>query len=439
MGQEADPQIVSFFGLYEDPKLQRFIDRKGQQMANISHRSELDYEFKIVDSPVINAFAVPGGYVYFTRGIMAHFNNEAEFAGVLGHEIGHIAARHSAKQQSKAMLAQVGLIAGMVISPEFAQFADVAQQGVGLLFLKFGRDAERQSDRLGVEYSAKIGYDAEEMAEFYLTLHRISAQSEGGALPSFLSTHPDPEDRFEAVQELAAVWKEKLPEARFEVNRNEYLRMIDGMVFGPDPRQGFLENQVFYHPELKFRFPVPRGDWTFQNTPQQVQMAHKGGKAIMLLQLAQAPSLEAAARAVLEKNQLQLVESEQVTVNGLNALAMVAQQKQQKQTLRTLSYLIAYGGNIYHLFGITTQNEFTTYYPVFRDAMTSFRELTEPDKLNRQPERIRIETINRVTTLGQALRRFGAEEGRLEELAILNGMTLDTRLEAGTLIKLIAQ
>lgn len=439
MGQEADPQIVSFFGLYEDPELQRFIDRKGQQMADISHRSELDYEFKIVDSPVINAFAVPGGYVYFTRGIMAHFNNEAEFAGVLGHEIGHIAARHSAKQQSKAMLAQVGLIAGMVISPEFAQFADLANQGVSLLFLKFGRDAERQSDRLGVEYSAKIGYDAEEMAQFYLTLHRISAQAEGEALPSFLSTHPDPEDRFENVQELAAEWKAKLPEARYEVNRNEYLRMIDGMVFGPDPRQGFLENRVFYHPELKFRFPLPQGDWTFQNTPQQVQMAHKGGKAIMLLELAQGASLEAAARAVLEKNQLDLVESEQVTVNGLNAVAMVAQQQQQQQTLRTLSYLIAYGGNIYHLFGITTLEEFNTFYPLFTNAMTSFQELTEPDKLNRQPERIRIETISSTTTLGQALRRFGAEEDRLEELAILNGMTLDTRLEAGRLIKLLTQ
>ncbi len=141
------------------------MEEKGQKMAAISHRNDLTYEFKIVDSPFINAFAVPGGYVYFTRGIMAHFNNEAEFAGVLGHEICHIAARHSAKQYSKSMLAQVGLIAGMVVAPELAQFAQLAQQGVGLLFLKFGREAERESDKLGVEYSTKIGYDAGEMAE----------------------------------------------------------------------------------------------------------------------------------------------------------------------------------------------------------------------------------------------------------------------------------
>ena len=173
MGQQSDPEIKNYFGLYEDPKLQKFIEEKGQQMAAVSHRKDLKYHFKIVDSPVVNAFAVPGGYVYFTRGIMAHFNNEAEFAGVLGHEIGHITARHSAKQYSNAMLAQIGLAAGMIFSPELAQFGDLASQGVQLLFLKFGRDAESQSDRLGVEYSTKIGYDAQEMAGFFATLDRL--------------------------------------------------------------------------------------------------------------------------------------------------------------------------------------------------------------------------------------------------------------------------
>ena len=152
LGQQSDPEIVAFFGLYQDEELQKFIDVKGKEMAAISHRPDLPFEFKIVDSPVVNAFAVPGGYVYFTRGIMAHFNNEAEFAGVLGHEIGHVTARHSAKQYSNAMLGQIGLVAGSIISPEFAQFADIASTGLQLLFLKFARDAESQSDKLGVEY-----------------------------------------------------------------------------------------------------------------------------------------------------------------------------------------------------------------------------------------------------------------------------------------------
>ena len=199
MGISYDPQVVANYGLYEDQKIQQFITTQGRLMARISHRPELPYEFKVLDSPVVNAFAVPGGFVYFTRGIMAHFNNEAEFAGVLGHEIGHVTARHSARQYSRQMLGQVGLIAGIVVSPKFAQFADAASQGLGLLFLKYGRDAESESDRLGVEYSTKIGYDATEMAEFFQTLKRLSDQG-GGRLPTFLSSHPDPANRYDKTK-----------------------------------------------------------------------------------------------------------------------------------------------------------------------------------------------------------------------------------------------
>jgi predicted Zn-dependent protease len=141
-----------------------YINEKGKQMGAISHKPNLPFEFKILDSPVVNAFAVPGGYVYFTRGIMAHFNNEAEFAGVLGHEIGHVTARHTAQQQSKQILAQVGMVVGIVVSDVFRQFADLASNGLGLLFLKFSRNHESEADKLGVYYSTDIGYNAFEMA-----------------------------------------------------------------------------------------------------------------------------------------------------------------------------------------------------------------------------------------------------------------------------------
>jgi len=177
LGAQSDPQIVAVYGLYNDTEIQTFIQQKGKAMAAISHRPDLNYEFKVLDSPVINAFAVPGGYVYFTRGILAHFNNEAEFAGVLGHEIGHITARHSAKQQSNAQLAQVLFIGGMIASESFRNFAQPINQGMGLLFLKFGRDDESQSDKLGAEYSTKIGYDAHQMANFFGTLKKMREQS----------------------------------------------------------------------------------------------------------------------------------------------------------------------------------------------------------------------------------------------------------------------
>ena len=172
LGQQSDPAVLAQFGLYPSDVLQSFIEEKGQDMAKISHRSNLEYSFKVVDSPVVNAFAVPGGYIYFTRGIMAYFNNEAQFAGVLGHEIGHIAARHSAQQQTKQMLTQIGLIGAMIASPRFASMAGEAMQGVQLLFLKFSRSDESQSDVLGVDYSSQIGYDSREMAKFFKTLEK---------------------------------------------------------------------------------------------------------------------------------------------------------------------------------------------------------------------------------------------------------------------------
>ena len=257
MGKEADPQIVAQFGLYQDQALQAFITEKGKAMAAISHRPNLNYEFKIVDSEVLNAFAVPGGYVYFTRGIMAHFNNEAEFAGVLGHEIGHIAARHSVEQQRNAILGQLGIIAGMIIAPELAQFGEAASQGLGLLFLKFGRDAERESDKLGVEYSSKIGYDAQYMAGFFNVLKRKGEESGSAELPTFLSTHPDPGERNQNVAQLAAEWKQKLNLTNPQVNRDAYLKRIEGLIYGEDPKQGYLENNVFYHPELRLQFSIP--------------------------------------------------------------------------------------------------------------------------------------------------------------------------------------
>jgi predicted Zn-dependent protease len=443
MGQQSDPEVVAFFGVYDDKRLQDFITEKGKEMAAISHRKDLPYEFKIVDSPVVNAFAIPGGYVYFTRGIMAHFNNEAAFAGVLGHEIGHIAARHSAKQYTNAMLGQIGLVAGSVLSPEFAQFADVAQSGLQLLFLKFGRDAEKQADKLGVEYSTKIKYDANKMADFFSTLDRLSALSGAEEVPTFLSTHPDPADRERTVAKLANDWKRKVKAGDYDVERDRYLKMIDGIVYGEDPRQGFVENSVFYHPVLKFQFGVP-GGWGVQNSPQQVQMAPKDGSAVMIMTLAQGNSLQDAAQATLQKYGLTVIDSKQDNVNGLPAIVVVAdqsagqeQQQTAQQTVRTMMYFIQYGGNIYNLIGATSAENFNVYAQLFQSTMGTFRELTDPAKINKQPERVRIKTVGQDGKLSQALTNLGTDQKRMEELAILNGMELDDVVHRGMLIKII--
>jgi predicted Zn-dependent protease len=414
-------------------------------MAAISHRPDLKYEFKIVDSEVLNAFAVPGGYVYFTRGIMAHFNNEAEFAGVLGHEIGHITARHSVSQQSKAILGQVGLIGSMILVPQVAEFAEPLSEGLGLLFLKFGRDAERQSDELGVEYSSKIGYDAKEMAGFFNTLERQSSGSESAELPDFLSTHPNPGDRNMAVSKLSDEWKKKLNLLDPKVSRESYLKKIEGLVYGEDPKQGFLENDVFYHPVLKFQLNTPKG-WNYQNKPQELEFAPKDGKAILIMTLIPGKSLEEAASNVVEKNNLQVLESNQITVNGLNALSILAdvkveQQKQQQQapTVRTLSYLIQYNDNIYHILGASSLTDFNSYSENFLQTMKNFKELKDASKLNKQPERIRIKPVKQSGTLKQALNSYNMPEKKQEEISLLNGMLLTDKVLAGSLIKILGK
>ena len=448
MGQEADPQIVAQYGLYDDKNLQAFITEKGKAMAAISHRPNINYEFKIVDSEVLNAFAVPGGYVYFTRGIMAHFNNEAQFTGVLGHETGHITARHTVSQQRNAMFGQLGILAGVIINPELGRFAETASQGLGLLFLKFGRDAERQADELGVEYSSKIGYDATEMADFFKTLERKSEGSESAELPTFLSSHPNPGDRFVTVNKLATEWKQKLNLKNAIVNRNSYLQRIEGMIYGEDPKQGFLENNVFYHPELKFQFPTP-ANWNFQNTPQRVQFAPKDGKALLMMSLAPGNNLQEAASTMLQQNGLRSLESQQITVNGLPAIAIVAepqpqqqqqgqqQQQQQQPNVRILTYLIEYNKSFYWLLGATSATDFNQYYPVFKNTMDGFRILTDQAKINKKPERIRNKTITKSATLQQILKTYKTPDDRLNELAILNGMNLTDVVPVGMMIKTI--
>jgi predicted Zn-dependent protease len=438
MGQQADPEIVSFFGLYEDPQLQEFITATGNDMAAISHRPKLAYEFKIVDSPVINAFAVPGGFVYFTRGIMAHFNNEAEFAGVLGHEIGHVTARHSVIQQRNQLFGQLGLLAGVLLVPQLGEFTEPLSQGMQLALLKFGRDAERQSDELGVDYSSQIGYDATEMASFFETLERQQEDSGSSEVPPFLSTHPSPDERNTTVEKLAMDWQQKSEMTEFKINRDSYLRKIDGLIVGEDPKQGFVENSTFYHPVLKIQFPIPTS-WKHQNTPQQFQMAPIEGDAVMILTLAQGATLEEASDAVLEKYSLTLVESKKETINGMPAVTMVAEQKQEATTTRVLSSLIQFEGNIFSLMGVSDLSKFGSYEPVFLNTIRNFKELRDSEKLNRKPDSIKIKTIPEQMTLQAAFQNFGMPADRFEELALLNGMQLTDQLSKGMLIKVVGK
>lgn len=442
LGGQYDPQVIATFGEYKNDALQALIEEKGKEMGLISHRPKLEYHFRILDSPVINAFAVPGGYIYLTRGILAQFNNEAEMLGVLGHEMGHITARHSASQQTKQTLGQLLFVGGMIASVEFRKYGEYAMQSMQLLFLSFSRENEREADRLGVEYASKIGYDAKKMADFYQVLVKMNMASNHAGVPTFMSTHPDPGDRYNAVLRDAATWQDSLDISPWKVNTNNYLSLIDGMVYGEDPRQGFVEGQAFYHPELKFQFPVPVA-WMLDNSPMQVRMYTPDGKAMMVFTLAPGKTLDEAGQATIQQLQVKVLDSQRTSVNGMPAIAALSYQATQNQstgqydTINVLSYFIDDKGTYYAFHGVSGQADFNTYARVFQPTMEGFNKLTDPSKLNRQPRKIRIKKVPRTETLANAFRSLGVQQQEMEKLAFLNNMDLKDQVAAGTFLKVV--
>ena len=438
LGRQTDIQVVREYGIYGDPELNGYVDNLCRQVAAVSHRPHLPYECKVVDSAVINAFAVPGGYIYFTRGIMAYLNNEAELIGVMGHELGHVTARHSAEQITRAQLAQAGLGLTFGLSETLAGFSDVIQFGVGMMFLKFSRDNERESDELGVEYSSKLGYDAAQMANFFQTLDRMQPSSDRSGLPEWFSTHPNPANRDKTVRQLAKEWQGQLGLRNPKVNRNSYLKMIDGVVFGEDPRQGFVEDSAFYHPGLRFVFPIPAG-WELKNTHVLVQIVSPKRDAIILFTLAPGGSPEEAARQFVNESGAGVIESGGRRVNNLPAYRLISQLVSQQGTIYILSYFIQKDSRVYVFHGLTSANLFNNYHSAFERTMAQFKELRDPKKLTVEPARIRIRSVQRAGSLRQVLRTFGVPDDKMEKTALLNGMRLTDQVPTNTKLKIVAK
>lgn len=451
LGREADEQIQSQYGVYDDEQLQQYVDEVAEEVLAVSHmrRSstpekfrETEFQFRVLDSPIINAFALPGGYVYVTRGLMAHLNNEAQLAVVLGHEIGHVAARHASQQAARQQFAQ-GLLIGGAIAGQMAFGGETAENilGIGgtaaqLLSLSYSRDSERESDRLGVQYAVRAGYEGAEGAEFFRSLKRVREQS-GQSIPTWQSTHPDPGAREETIPELAQTWQQKVEQPATTVNQGPYYETLENTVLGENPRQGFTEGGVFYHPELAFRFSIP-SQWTVQNRPQQVVLAEPDESAYMIFKFADADTPEAAERQFAGQEGLTVLERRSASVNGYEAQRVLAEGKtQQGQVVRLLVYFIAYGDNVYQFQGLTTADRYDTYRRDFEQSMGSFNRLTDRQKLNVEPTRLTIRPASRQTPF-----RMFVDEERLPrdmtegDLAIINQLRLGQTVEPSRPLKL---
>ncbi len=438
MGLQADGQAREEYGVVEDPRLQNYLQAVGQKLAAVSHRPNLEWHFTVVDSPIVNAFAIPGGYVYFTRGILAHLNSEAELAGIMGHEIGHVTARHSVRQITRAQLAQLGLGAGQILSPAFGQFSGLAEQSVGLLFLRFSREDERESDRLGVEYSARGAYDPREVSNFFEVLGRMSAASDRQTIPGWLSTHPDPPERVQATRGYASEWiaSLELTEERMVVNRDNHLRSIDGMVFGDNPREGFAEGGRFFHPELQLQIVFPQA-WRIENTKSAVIALDPQQGAQMQLTLVDAPQGTTAAEYVRNLAARGTVpeSARDLNVNGNRAVLALYQIPAEGRTLAGMGAFIEFRNRLIQILGVTADAQ--RFFPIMEESMRSLDRLTDQRILQSQPDRLRLYTARAGDTLTAIAARLNNPRVDADQLAILNRVAVNQAITPGRQLKTV--
>lgn len=431
LGKQGAAEVEQSIGKYPDAKVQQYVEGVGMRIAKASERPNLPWSFVVLDDPSVNAFALPGGPIFITRGILTYMNSEAELAAVLGHEAGHITARHSVEQISKAQLAQVGLGVGMILSPELREIGQLAGVGLQLMFLKFGRDDERQADDIGFRYMVGQGYDPRRMADLFVMLERSSKKEGGGGrLPEWLSTHPDPGNREKAALERAR--KVANPDG-LKVERDAFLAHVNGMVFGEDPRQGFFKGNEFLHPGLRFKMTLPEG-WAKQNMPSAVVALSPKKDAAMQLTPAGKISPEEASRKFFSQQGVR-----PASLAGGAALppasSYFAAKTEQGEVAGLVSF-VSQGGTTYQILGYTAPRSIPAYDAAFRATVASFGPLTDPAALSVAPARIELVKVPRDMTVAEFNGQFPST-APVETVATVNGLSQGGTLRAGQTAKRI--
>lgn len=433
MGRKADREISAQMGIVDDPALQGYISELGLRLAAKSERPHLPWSFKVMDDASVNAFALPGGFIYVTRGILGHLSSEAELAGVLGHEIGHVTAQHGVNQMSKQQLAQGGLLLGMIVVPEVARAADLATVGLGALFLKYGRDDERQADDLGLRYMSGTGFETRELPKVFALLGRVGAAEGGGRVPNWLSSHPDPGDREKRAE--ARIAERAFPPG--EVGGEAYLRRVDGLPFGPDPRLGFFEGGVFYHPGLAFELHLPAG-WKGANESSRVVALHPEGVALVELRVAEGATATEAAESFATKQGITVSGRSRARPNGLSAERIdFAVARSQGGSLPGRAHFVEHGGKVFALYGLSVPERWREVAGAVEAALASFAPLRDAARLAARPRRIELIELPEAMNFDEFLVRYPST-APVETVALVNGVENPARpLAKGSLWKRI--
>jgi predicted Zn-dependent protease len=447
LGTQYHQQLMAQqYDEYDDPELQEYVSRLGQQLARESHRPDIDYTFTLVDSPQVNAFALPGGYVYITRGIMAYFNSEAELAGVLGHELGHVTARHSVRQQSAATASSIiGNI--LLATTDAGPGAGDLFQTVQLAAIRgYGRDHELEADRLGAEYLARTGYDPEEMLGVVRILadqedyERRQAKAEGrepNVYHGIFSTHPENDARLQEVIRAANKYARDDPRP---AGREAYLKRIDGMTYGPGASQGAVVDGQFLHLELDAALTAP-ADWTIDNQPQRVLFRAPDDAAALQVTLGK-PDTGTTPRRLLEERigQAELERGRRFEANGLSGYTGVVRGRtQQGPRILRHAVLIKDGRPWYFVATSRDTAAFDRFDERFLDIAASLGGLTPEQERAAQPLRIKVVRADANTTYKSLARGVNGVEDTANRLRLLNGDWPDGEPEAGELVKTLTR
>jgi predicted Zn-dependent protease len=448
VGRDEHPKILKQFGgAYDDPNLGAYIAGITQALTRVTETPKLAFTVTVLNDDEINAFALPGGYVYITRGILALADNEAEVAGVLAHEIGHVVARHTAQRYSQAMTANLGLTILGVLGSAYGVprgVGDLASFGAQAYLQSFSREQELEADMLGVRYMTRVGYDPNALTSFFRKLQahtRLKAaeagKTDGGDGHNIMSTHPRTADRITQAIRLAKVTRVANP----WLGRDTYLANIDGMTFGDDPSQGIRRGRVFSHPGLRFAFKVPP-DFTIFNSPEQVVARGPGG-AVVAFDMADKKTARRARgmQAYLVRGwgaKLSLTGVETLNVNGMEAATGQARAQTRKGP-RDLRLVAIRGGpdRIFRFLFLTPANLTARLGTELRKTTYSFRRLSEGEARSIRPLRLKVVTVRSGHSPRSLAARMPFPRFRLEWFETLNGLKRGQPLFAGQKVKIV--
>jgi predicted Zn-dependent protease len=438
MGKQGNEAVLVQFGTYDDQSLQRYIDHVGQQIAQVCHRKDLPHHYTVVDSAVLNAFALPGGYVYITRGLLAHLNNEAQLASILGHETGHIAARHGVKKYQKAIGAQLILV-GVAVATESQGLALGTNLLLNAILQGYSRKDERQADELGALYMYRASYNPLEMPKFFSILERMEERSPN-AIAQLFASHPPTPDRVETTtlhaQELTGG-----KTAGLTIAQNQYISHLDGLVFGPGERDGVIEGNHYKNRYFRYGIQMPQG-WKIQRgetagsllaqDPSQRYLSQ-----VIPLELKETMTPDQLAATVERNSGLQPAGAAWITVDGTQVYRADYRARSQDGVL--LGLRIAYvtrGKTGFIIANIARLQEFSRGRETFNTVIFSFRSLSSKEVAKVPLNRLQVYKVKIGDTFPAISRRFYGTTKHADDIKQFNGMDELSSPPVGDLIKI---